>query len=102
MKKIKTEFTYDNAQGFIKMVNDLAVLQDGNREEMLMIAGLSEIKQRLEKRMIQIKPKYRLQLTDVQALAITLCMERVKTSGGLYPVLAQVHLDACQLYVVRE
>ena len=70
MKALKIKIKDSYATGFVKMVDDLLQKQYDDVDDMLMIAGLSELRNRLIVKQLKNQTEYTITLTAVQALSI--------------------------------
>lgn len=70
MKGVKIEFKYEFAEGLIKIIDELLGYGCIADDDKLVMAGLHEVKQRLQQRMLVFKKQYTFTLSPVQSLAM--------------------------------
>lgn len=101
MKALSIKIEAKYAEGFVVMVDHmLNSLKFEEDEDKMMIAGLLEVKHRLNVKLLKPKKQYTLTLTPVQALSIRLLytgyVNEVTTSLGNY--LHTISLHVKKLY----
>lgn len=85
MKKFKAPVKQQYAEALVKFIKELVVKVDTSETpEMLYVAALNEIKDKLEIKLLKPQTEYTLSLTPVQALAYKMMCDDWLTEVNTY------------------
>lgn len=75
MQGIKTKVTYDFIDGFIKIINELLAFNYPEFEDMMVMALLQEIKEKMLQRTLVLKKDYKIAFSPAQCFALVILYE---------------------------
>lgn len=84
MKGFKVQLKHEIAEGIVALIESLNSIRFEDFDDKLVMAGLIELKIRLQKRIINYQQQYKLTLTPVQAIALRIMCNEYVTGVNSY------------------
>lgn len=71
MKQFKTKLKYDFAEALANTISQVMLaIVEPDQDEQLFLAGIAEVKLRIEMKLLRYRPKFQITLSPVQALSL--------------------------------